>query len=80
VFKNKHKPDGIIEKYKAKLVAKGYTQKEEEYVFDTYSHVARMTTIQVLLSLAASYGLLVHEMDVKTTFLNGELDKEIYME
>jgi hypothetical protein len=80
VFKNKHKSDGTIEKYKAKLVAKGYTQKEEEYFFDTYSTVAKMTTIQVLLSLAASYGLLVHEMDVKTTFLNGELDKEIYME
>jgi hypothetical protein len=39
-----------------------------------------MTTIQVLLSLVASYGLLVHHMDVKTTFLNGELDEEIYME
>jgi hypothetical protein len=39
-----------------------------------------MTTIRVLLSLAASYGLLVHQMDVKTTFLNGELDEEIYME
>ena len=39
-----------------------------------------MTTIQVLLSLAASYGLLIHQMDVKTTFLNGELDEEIYMD
>ena len=39
-----------------------------------------MTTIQVLLSLAASYGLLIHQMDVKTTFFNGELDKEIYMD
>jgi hypothetical protein len=39
-----------------------------------------MTTIRVLLSLAASYGLLVHQMDVKITFLNGKLDKEIYMD
>jgi hypothetical protein len=39
-----------------------------------------MTTIRVLLSLAASYGLLVHQVDVKTTFLNAELDEEIYME
>jgi hypothetical protein len=39
-----------------------------------------MTTIRVLLSLAASYGLIVHQMDVKTTFLNGELDEEIYMD
>jgi hypothetical protein len=42
--------------------------------------VARLTTIRVLLSLAASHGLIVHQMNVKTAFLNGELDEEIYME
>src|SRR3954468_7288217 len=67
VFKKKLRPDGTIEKYKARLVAKGYTQKEGEEFFDTYSPVARLTTIRVLLSLAASHGLLVHQMDVKTT-------------
>jgi hypothetical protein len=61
-------------------VAKGYTQKEGEDFFDTYSPVARMTTIRVLLSLADSYSLIVYQMDVKTTFLNGELDEEIYMD
>jgi hypothetical protein len=47
--------------------------------FDTYSPVARLTTICALLSLATFHGLLVHQIDVKTTLLNGELDEEIYM-
>jgi hypothetical protein len=59
-------------------VAKGYTQKEREDYFDTYSPVARLTTIRVLLFLAASHGLLIHQMDVTMAFLNGELEKEIY--
>ena len=80
VFKKKLKPYGTIDKYKAWLVAKGYTQKEGEDYFDTYSHVARMTTIRVLLSLVASYSLIIHQIDVKIAFLNGELEEEIYMD
>jgi hypothetical protein len=60
-------------------VAKGYTQKEGKDLFDTYSSVARLTTICVLLLLAVSHGLLVHQMNVKATFLNRELEEEIYM-
>jgi hypothetical protein len=63
-----------------RLVFKGYTQKEDDDYFDTYSPVARLTAIRVLLSLASSHGLLVHQMDVKTTFLNRELEEEIYMD
>ena len=80
MFKKKLRPDGTIERYKARLIAKGYTQKEGEDFFDTYSSVARLTTIRVLLSLTASYGLIVHQMDIKTAFLNGELEEEIYMD
>jgi hypothetical protein len=79
VFKKKLRPNGTIDKYKGRLVAKGYSQKEDKYFFDTYSPVARLTIIRVILSLAASHGLLVHQMDVKTAFLNGELKEEIYM-
>jgi hypothetical protein len=61
-------------------VAKGYTQKEGEDFFGTYSPVARLTTIRTLLSVAASYGLIIHQMDAKTAFLNGELEEEIYMD
>jgi hypothetical protein len=61
-------------------VAKGYTQKEGEDYFDTNSPVARLTIIHVLLFLAASHGLPIHQTDVKMTFLNGELEEEIYMD
>jgi hypothetical protein len=79
IFKKKMKSDGTVDKFKASLVAKGFTQKEGEDYFDTYSPVARMTTIRMLVALAACHDLLIHQMDVKITFLNGELDEEIYM-
>jgi hypothetical protein len=63
VFQKKLQADGTIQKYKAHLVAKGYTQNEGEDLFDTYSPVARLTIIRVLLSLTASHGLLVHQME-----------------
>jgi hypothetical protein len=79
VFKKKFRPYDTIDKYKTRLVVKGYTQKDGKDFFNTYSPVARLTTIHVLLSLAALYGLLVHQMDVKIAFLNEELEEKIYM-
>jgi hypothetical protein len=62
------------------LLQKAIPRKEGEDYFYTYSPIACLTTIRVLLSLAASHGLLIHQIDVKTTFLNGELEEEIYMD
>ncbi|KAG8486327.1 hypothetical protein CXB51_019664 [Gossypium anomalum] len=74
------KADGTIDKFKARLVIKGYKQKEGIDYFDTYSHVSRITSIRMALAIAALRNLEVHQIDVKTTFLNGDLDEEIYME
>ncbi|GJZ53707.1 zinc finger, CCHC-type containing protein [Tanacetum coccineum] len=57
----------------------GFRQKEKIDYFHTYAPVARITTIKLLLALAAIHNLVIHQMDVKTTFLNGDLDEEVYM-
>ena len=74
------KPDGTINKYKARLVVKGYRQKEGLDYFDTYSPVTRITSIRMLIALAAVHDLKIHQMDVQTAFFNGELEEEIYIE
>ncbi|KAL6521608.1 hypothetical protein OROGR_018177 [Orobanche gracilis] len=79
ILKRKYKEDGSIDKYKARLVVKGFKQKEGYDFFDTYSPVTRITSIRVLLAIAALHNLEIHQMDVKTAFLNGDLDEEIYM-
>ena len=80
IFKRKLNPDGSINKFKARLVAKGYKQKYGIDYFDTYAPVARITSIRILISLASIHNLVIHQMDVKTAFLNGDLEEEIYME
>ncbi|KAD6454592.1 hypothetical protein E3N88_09298 [Mikania micrantha] len=74
------KADGSIDKYKAKLVIKGFRQKEGVDYFDTYSLVTRITSIRLVLAIVALRILEVHQMDVKTSFLNRDLEEEIYME
>ena len=61
-------------------MANGFKQREWIDYFDTYAPVARIMSIRVLLALISIYELIAHQMDVKTTFLNGDLDEEVYME
>nr|GFC43753.1 zinc finger, CCHC-type [Tanacetum cinerariifolium] len=79
IFKRKLSVDGTIEKFKARLVIQGFRQKLGIYYFDTYASVARISTIRLLIALASIYSLIIHQMDVKTTFLNGKLEEEVYM-
>ena len=80
ILKIKRKVDGTIERYKAFLVAKGYTQHEGINDEENFSHVVRFTSIRLILAIIASMDQELHQMGVKTAFLNGELDEEIYME
>ena len=79
VFKVKYKADGSVERHKARLVAKGCSQKPSLDYEETFSPVARYTSIRSLLAIANQLNLEVHQMDVSTAFLNGELEEEIYM-
>ncbi|GJR84388.1 zinc finger, CCHC-type containing protein [Tanacetum coccineum] len=79
IFKRKMQVDGTIDKFKARLVIQGFRQKEGIHYFDTYASVACITTIRLLLDLAAIHNLVIHQMDVKTTFLNGDLEEEVHM-
>ena len=80
VFRRKFNSDGSIQTFKARLVAKGFAQKKGLDYFDTYAPVARITSIRILFALASINKLHVHQMDVKTAFLNGDLKEEVYME
>ena len=80
VFKTKRNENGDIQKFKARLVAKGCSQKYGIDYNETYSPVVRYTSIRFLIGLAAEYGLKIHQMDVTTAFLQGELSEEIYMD
>ena len=73
------KADGSIDKYKTRLVVKGFRQKEGLDYYVTYSSVTRITSLRMLIVIVSLYNLEIHQMDVKTVFLNCELDEEIYM-
>nr|GEX41909.1 zinc finger, CCHC-type [Tanacetum cinerariifolium] len=73
-------PDyGSIQTFKARIIIQGFRQRQGVDYFDTYAPVARITSIRVLFALASIYNLHIHQMDVKTAFVNGVLDEEVYM-
>jgi hypothetical protein len=69
-----------VEKFKARFVARGFTQKEGINYEDTFSPVARYTSIQTIIVLAPFRGWKLHQMDVKKTFLNGKIEHEVFVE
>jgi hypothetical protein len=80
LFKIKHVADGSIEKYKARFVARGFSKKEGIDYEETFTPMARYTFIKTIIALAAKMKWKLHQMDVKTTFLNGVIEEEVYIE
>nr|GEV57257.1 zinc finger, CCHC-type [Tanacetum cinerariifolium] len=76
IFKRKPKVDGTVEKFKARLVIQGFKQKSGIDYFDTYALVARISTIRLFIAMASIHNLIIHQMDVKTAFLNEKLEEE----
>ena len=80
LFKIKHVVDGSIEKYKAKFVARGFSRKEGIDNEETFSLVAWYTSIKTTISIATVKSWKLHQMDVKTMFLNGVIEEEVFIE
>lgn len=79
VFKIKRNQDGNISRYKARLCARGFNQKEGIDYNETYSPTVRYDSIRVIISLAAKYKLKIKQFDIKTAFLYGKLEEDIYL-
>ena len=80
VYKLKRDADGKISRFKARLVARGFTQVYGTDYLDTYAPVTHLETIRLLFALAAEKDWEIRQIDVKTAYLNGKLDEEIFME
>jgi hypothetical protein len=79
VWKNKEEEKGDVVKNKSRLVAQGFSQKEGIDYEETFAHVARLEAIRILLAFSVAKGFKLHQMDVKSAFLNGVLDEEVYV-
>lgn len=80
IFKIKRNADGSINKYKSRLVAKGYIQRHGVDFEEVFAPVARIETARFIIALAASRGWEIHHLDVKTAFLHGDLKEDVYVQ
>ena len=80
VYKTKKNAKGEVEKHKARLVAKGYSQKAGIDYDEVFAPVAHLETVRLIISLAAQNRWKIHQMDVKSAFLNGVLEEEVYIQ
>jgi len=80
VFSIKYKADGSIDRYKTRLVAKGFTQTYDIDYVETFFPIAKLNTIRVLLSLVANLDWPLLQLDVKNVFLHGDLEEKVYMD
>ena len=80
LYKIKHATNNNIEKYKERFVARGFSQKEGVDYEETFAPIARYTSIRTTLAIAAKMGWKLHQMNIKTTFLNGVIEEEVYVE
>jgi hypothetical protein len=80
IYKIKHVVDDNIDKYKVRFLARGFSQREGEYYDETFSPVAKYTSIRSIIAIPSMMGWRLHRMDVKTTLLNGVIEEEVYIE
>ena len=79
MFKTKLDAKGHVERYKARLVAKGYSQREGIDFKETFSPMSTKDSLCIIMAIVAHFDLELHQMDTRTSFLNGDLVKDVYM-